>query len=332
MTSKTKILTEDCQDFLIGKCNKLFCDRIHNYSKLYKKENNLLFNKNFSYLKTDFSLLLPYQHKLFSHQQLDLMFIVDCTGSMLSWIVAVKKELKNIIQYILDNNPYADIKVSFVGYRDIKDAERFDIFDFSSDTDACVTFIDQVNATGGGDLPEDMAGGLSKGLNMSWREKSAKYCILIADAPCHGNKYHNFEDDFPKGNPNGLVPENIISDFAKKDITFYVVKIRDYTSKMYEIFNDAYIAGHKLHSPIVFADLGKSTDDLGFIVSISSNTTLNNMTVNHLPLNDIMVDIEKEKEQNNSLSQPLTEFLTRIKNSQSTLKHLVETEKNTKST
>ena len=65
MTSRTKILTEDCSDFLIGKCSKLFCDKLHNYSKLYKKENNLIFNKNFSYLKTDFSLLLPYQHKLF---------------------------------------------------------------------------------------------------------------------------------------------------------------------------------------------------------------------------------------------------------------------------
>ena len=59
MTSRTKILTEDCSDFLIGKCSKLFCDKLHNYSKLYKKENNLIFNKNFSYLKTDFSLLLP---------------------------------------------------------------------------------------------------------------------------------------------------------------------------------------------------------------------------------------------------------------------------------
>ena len=46
--------------------------------------------------------------------------------------------------------------------------------------------------------------------------------------------------------------------------------------------------------------------------------------------NDIMNDIEKEKNENNKLSQHtqhITEFLTRIKNSQSTLKRLVENEK-----
>ena len=37
MTSRTKISNEDCPDFLEGKCKKLFCDKIHNYSKIYKK-------------------------------------------------------------------------------------------------------------------------------------------------------------------------------------------------------------------------------------------------------------------------------------------------------
>ena len=52
--------------------------------------------------------------------------------------------------------------------------------DFTSDTDSLVTFIDEVQATGGGDTPEDIAGGLNQGLSMNWREKSAKYAILIA--------------------------------------------------------------------------------------------------------------------------------------------------------
>ena len=58
--------------------------------------------------------------------------------------------------------------------------------DFTSDIDSLVTFIDEVQATGGGDTAEDIAGGLNQDLSMNWREKSAKYAILIADAPCHG--------------------------------------------------------------------------------------------------------------------------------------------------
>ena len=112
MTSRTKILNEDCPLFLTGKCPKLFCDKIHNYSKLYQIENNEKFKENLTYLQKDFSLLLPYQKKLFSNQNLDILFLCDCTGSMQPYINKVKEELKNIINFILENNPYANIKIS----------------------------------------------------------------------------------------------------------------------------------------------------------------------------------------------------------------------------
>ena len=67
--------------------------------------------------------------KLFENQQLDIMFLCDCTGSMQTYINSVKSELKNIIDFILENNPYADIKISFVGYRDISDKKRFEIIE-----------------------------------------------------------------------------------------------------------------------------------------------------------------------------------------------------------
>ena len=82
MTSLTKISNEDCPDFLEGKCKKLFCDKIHNYSKIYKKQNNIEFLNSFSYLQKDFIVLSEYQKKLYASQELDIMFICDCTGSM----------------------------------------------------------------------------------------------------------------------------------------------------------------------------------------------------------------------------------------------------------
>ena len=63
MTSRTKISNEDCPEFLEGKCKKLFCDKIHNYSKIYKKQNNIEFLNSFSNLQKDFIVLSEYQKK-----------------------------------------------------------------------------------------------------------------------------------------------------------------------------------------------------------------------------------------------------------------------------
>ena len=330
MTSRTKILNEDCPLFLEGKCPKLFCDRIHNYSKLYKKQNNEFFKENFSYLQNDFKLILPYQKKLFENQQLDIMFLCDCTGSMQTYINSVKSELKNIIDFILENNPYADIKISFVGYRDISDKKRFEIIDFTSDIDSIKNFIGNIIAEGGADLPEDLAGGLNKLIEMNWREKSAKYAIIITDAPCHGVKYFKslgISDYYPKGDPNGLIPEDLIEKIAKMDITLYALKIKYYTDEMYQIFNDVYIKNSKMNSPIIISELGKSLEQFGFLVAVSSNTTLNNLTINKLPLNDILYDLEKQNEKNEQQIL-IQDLLTRVKNSQNTISNNILSDDN----
>lgn len=44
---------------------------------------------------------------------------------------------------------------------------------------------------------------------MQWQAR-ARYAILVADAPCHGKKYHedSIDDEYPKGDPNGIDIEN----------------------------------------------------------------------------------------------------------------------------
>ncbi len=77
------------------------------------------------------------------------------------------------------------------------------------------TLINSFTASGGGDTPEDLAGALKTALKMDWSSK-AKYCVIITDAPCHGKQYHNEKDDYPKGDPNNLIPEELIEKFGKK--------------------------------------------------------------------------------------------------------------------
>jgi len=50
---------------------------------------------------------------------LDLCLLLDCTRSMNSWIERSKDTLKQIIDNVKSDNPDLEVRVCFVGYRDI---------------------------------------------------------------------------------------------------------------------------------------------------------------------------------------------------------------------
>lgn len=69
--------------------------------------------------------------------------------------------------------------------------------------------VQAIKASGGDDAPEDIAGALNRVHQFEWRSRT-KLIIHIADAPCHGKKYHEgLEDSYPNGDPEGLVPEEV---------------------------------------------------------------------------------------------------------------------------
>ena len=104
-----------------------------------------------------------------------------------SWIERAKTTLKGIISNVVASCAgKLDVRVSFVGYRDHKDSNRFEILDFSTDLEKVKDFISNCRATGGADIPEDLAGGLRKCLDQKWSKGSKRQVTLITDAPCHG--------------------------------------------------------------------------------------------------------------------------------------------------
>jgi hypothetical protein len=55
--------------------------------------------------------------------------------------------------------------VSIVAYRDHCDGDKIqEIFPFSDDIEACSLFLKKLHAMGGGDCPEDVAGGFENAL------------------------------------------------------------------------------------------------------------------------------------------------------------------------
>ena len=67
---------------------------------------------------TDLKRIQPVRDLIYAGRGLDLMFIMDCTGSMEPWIEKCKIEIAAIISYIQNQFYKINIRVSIVAYRD----------------------------------------------------------------------------------------------------------------------------------------------------------------------------------------------------------------------
>lgn len=72
-------------------------------------------------------------------------------------------------------------------------------------------------------------------LHQDWTEEASKRVFVICDAPCHGKQYHSVDDTYPKGSPDGLVLEDLMKEFCKKEIEFSVIKLDNNCNQMIEI-------------------------------------------------------------------------------------------------
>jgi hypothetical protein len=161
----------------------------------------------------------------------ELCFLMDCTGSMSSFISMCRRKMNEIVDIITRDNPSTVIRIAFVGYRDHRDAPVKTLH-FCTDVNKIKSHIGTINAEGGNDIPEDICGGLLNAINLEWKSRK-RLVILIADAPCHGKMYHNVQsDDYEAGDPNGLIPEVLLSQLAYINIPFFFAKISETTDKM----------------------------------------------------------------------------------------------------
>eukprot|EP01132_Coremiostelium_polycephalum_P007549 gene7549-9282_t len=173
-----------------------------------------------------------------------MAILMDCTGSMGPYIDQCKSKIDQLLDLL--SKCFFDIilEVSFVGYRDYSDPNRFEIFQFTNNLPDLKKSIQNILAGGGGDTSEDIAGGLLKVLNLDWKNNFIKLLVHVADCPCHGLKYHNIKtplfDSYLDGDIYGLVPENLITEIRQKGIDYKFVKLTNHTDVMLEIFKEAY--------------------------------------------------------------------------------------------
>ena len=109
---------------------------------------------------------------------LDLLLILDLTGSMRDYVEEAKRSLISIINGIILNCPGIDINLGFIGYRDFY--EQYTNIDFTKDHTYVKNIISNVQATGGGFyIPEDVALALDLALKKIGKVKPGLLFLLL---------------------------------------------------------------------------------------------------------------------------------------------------------
>lgn len=123
-------------------------------------------------------------------RKLDLMLMIDTTGSMGDELEYLKAELKDVVERAQSESGVAAVRTSVNFYRDEGDEYVVRYFGFRDSIDEAVEKLAVQYAQGGGDMPEAVHTALDNAVNQhAWNEDSVKLMFLVLDAPPHYNDH-----------------------------------------------------------------------------------------------------------------------------------------------
>jgi len=120
--------------------------------------------------------------------KVDVVFVLDTTGSMAGLIQTAKEKIWSIATTMASAQQTPDVRIGLVAYRDKGDAYVTKVVDLSDDLDSIYATLMDFEADGGGDTPESVNKALYDAVNnMSWSQQEQAYQVifLVGDAPPH---------------------------------------------------------------------------------------------------------------------------------------------------
>jgi len=121
-------------------------------------------------------------------EKVDIMLVVDTTGSMEDELEYIKTELSDVVNRVnKENANNLDIRVSANYYRDHGDEYLVRSFPFTNNLKQVTNEMSEQFANGGGDYEEAVVEALNDAIyNHNWNENAeAKLLFLVLDAPPH---------------------------------------------------------------------------------------------------------------------------------------------------
>ena len=115
--------------------------------------------------------------------QADVVFVLDCTGSMKGEIACVQTALDEFADEV--QRMGVPIRIGLVAFRDLFEDEPMEVFELSGDVPRFQASLTHLHAAGGGDEPESSLDALMTALAQPFNAASQKVLVLITDAPPH---------------------------------------------------------------------------------------------------------------------------------------------------
>jgi Mg-chelatase subunit ChlD len=120
--------------------------------------------------------------------RLDLLFMLDTTGSMDDELSRIQDTINDIAQRIDGFTPRPAIRWGLVAYKDYGDEYVTRDFPFTDDLEAFRAALQELQAGGGGDTPEAVDEALYVATErMEWSDNAVRLIFLVADAAPHVN-------------------------------------------------------------------------------------------------------------------------------------------------
>jgi hypothetical protein len=155
-------------------------------------------------------------------RQLDVVFVLDVTGSMGPYIEAAKATVRELTRRFKELDFEPDVAFGLVAYRDHDKQSGFVTRHFDLESD-CGRFLDHLaglKAAGGGDQQEAVYDGLDDALRKtSWRGQglSARAVVLIGDASGH-------EPGDPQ-NPRNISRDDLVNEARRAHAKIFALAV-----------------------------------------------------------------------------------------------------------
>jgi uncharacterized protein YegL len=128
--------------------------------------------------------------------RLEIVFVLDTTGSMGGLIEGAKQRIWGIVNEVMQES-HSSVRIGLVAYRDRGDEYVTKILPLTADLDRVYTTLMDYRANGGGDEAEDVRTALAEAVyKVNWSASASdlsQIVFLVGDAPPH-NDYTSASD------------------------------------------------------------------------------------------------------------------------------------------